>query len=116
MLRCRMRDAAAISMHSITVCSRIEKRRLAGAIGSDDREPLAFAHIEIDAVGGDDAAEADDQAAGLQQGVLHQASVAGNATRRLRHRPTRPLGAKRMIAMSTMPRTSCQMLVSVAAA
>ena len=45
----------------------IEERGLAGAVRPDDGELLAFEHVEIDAIGGDHAAEADRQSPRLEQ-------------------------------------------------
>ena len=47
---------------------QVEHRRLARAVGPDDREDLALADVEADIVDGADAAEADREVGHLEQG------------------------------------------------
>ena len=71
-----------------------------------------FDHVDVDVVGGHHAAETDDEAARLQEHLAgHRAA---SAVRRRFHMPIRPLGANRMMAISTRPRMSCQVLASFA--
>ncbi|MNT51793.1 hypothetical protein D3C72_1887790 [compost metagenome] len=46
----------------------VDERRLAGAVLPDHGQAFAFMQFEIDVVGGDDAAEGQVQAGGLNQG------------------------------------------------
>ena len=112
------RDVLAEKAHAaglrLQVAGRdVEERGLAGAVRADDREVLAVDDIEIDAVGRDDAAEADDE-----PGALSTMLPVMTASRPVAAsvNPISPAGASRMIAISTPPRIICQASASWAEA
>ena len=111
------RDLLALELHGAGLGPQVaggdvEKGGLAGAVGADDGELLALDHVDVDVVGRHHAAEADDEAARLQEDLAgHRAA---SAVRRRFHMPISPFGANRMMAISTRPRMSCQVLASLA--
>ena len=55
-----------------------DERRLAGAVGADDRQRLALGHVEVDAVGGDEAAEALGEPAHHEERLSHRGAAPGS--------------------------------------
>jgi hypothetical protein len=51
-----------------------EQRRLAGAVGADDGDDLAFANAQVDLVDGFDAPVVDAQARGFEQHGFHSST------------------------------------------
>ncbi|HET9651302.1 MAG TPA: hypothetical protein VFP36_03895, partial [Usitatibacter sp.] len=71
-VRTQARDVATAEAHRAFrdghfTRDRVEERRLAGAVGADDRPALAFANAERDAVDGPQRAEADGKAVEFEQ-------------------------------------------------
>ena len=94
------RDVLAEERHAtglrLQVAGRdVEERGLAGAVRADDREVLAVDDIEIDAVGRDDAAEADVEPARAEDDVGRHPMRAARSRRA--DEPDQPAGASRMI-------------------
>src|SRR5580704_5369243 len=93
----------------------IDQRALARAVGADEADAFAAPHREIDAVEGDEAAEALAQIGDLEQGPAHGVSAglalaatrAAGATagRNVRTSPTMPLGATMTKPTSSSPTT-----------
>jgi hypothetical protein len=113
------RDVLAEERHAtglrLQVAGRdVEERRLPGAVRADDREVLAVDDIEVDAVGRDHAAEADDEPARAEDDVARHPMRAARSRRPMN--PISPAGASRMIAISTPPRIICQASASWAEA
>ena len=85
---------AAVAAHraglgSVVAGERVEQRRLAGPVGTDDRLDRAFEHVERDGVDRGQAAEALGDLAYLQQ-----AHAVPTPLRRRRHAPAKPRGAR----------------------
>src|SRR5262249_60782164 len=80
----------------------IEERRLAGAVGTDDGQPLAGRDGEAH------AAERGETAEVVGKGLDLERGQAPDLSRRCRTRPTRPAGANRVTGTEMTPRTSTQ--------
>ena len=82
----------------------MEQRGLAGAVGSDQRAPLAGGDAQRDAVDGAQPPEYLCEILDLDRGIHGDSPFA--LTARVRRRltnPTMPSGAHRIVAMKTMP-------------
>ena len=78
------------------------QRRLAGAVRADQRVHLAAAHLQVDAVGRDHAAEALAQAA-ARRAAARSRGIAHRGLKPLRSEPASPWRANSTTASSTQP-------------
>jgi hypothetical protein len=73
---CKPVDPLAVELDRAAIGTQLaeklrDQRRLAGAVGADERVNFAGAHVEIDRVGGQQASETLDEAANGQNGGRH---------------------------------------------
>ena len=85
---------------------QVDQRGLARSVGADQRMAGAGPHAQVHVVGGDEAAEAFDQPAGLQHRAHRRLRDRRRAARR--KPPTIPSRANRTINTSNMPSQNCQ--------
>src|SRR5512140_581731 len=98
-------DLAAVGREE--AADQVDEAGLAGAVGADQREDLAFDDAEVHVVDGARLAEVLLQLAGLEQ-RRHRASLLRPAAQSSRAVPTMPVGRTSTRITSTTPRKACQ--------